>query len=217
MNENFFKNDFIMEIKYLDNFNNKNYRCCRLYNVDNGNNCIYFLIQLVFEEDLYLLHNNDNKVHIPGLKKVLSYIIKYNFYNHYYQLFEVIDQSYWFNNFEEPIFFMNQIITYHYQNKYHNYIEKLISEFNYNFNINLEYQKNELCTSSKFFENKDKILNLIFKEEYLQKVKDLSDIICNGYFLLNKIVHSFYNPNRKLCQIILKQKYEKNFNFTKNK
>ena len=209
MNENYFTNNFLTEIKYLDNFNNKNYRCCRLYNVDNSSNSIYFLIQLVLDEELYLLNNADNKVHIPGLKKVLSYILKFNFKKNYYQLFEVIEQSYWFNNFEEPIFFINQIISYHYQNKYHNFIEKLISEFNYNFNVDLQNHKNTLSTSQKYYENKNNIINIVFSKEYLNKIKDVSEIISNGYFLLNKIIHAYHNPNTKLCEIILFNKFQK--------
>ena len=56
--------------------------------------------------------------------------------------------------------------------------------------------------SSYFLE---KIMTPRYREKKLIKKTELQE---NGYYLLNKIVNAYYNPHKKLCQIVMEKSIE---------
>lgn len=48
----------------------------------------------------------------------------------------------------------------------------------------------------------------IFSEAYRNsKLIRYEDFLMNGYFLLNKLVNAYHNPNKGLCQMVLEKHY----------
>ena len=157
----------------------KNYYAFRLTDIINDE--ILFYIEIYdFVPKMLLLKNNELRK-IQNFKTTSKYLIKYKY----------LLNSYEIHSISIPI------TIYYYDQDLMGYAENAIK------NNLIIYNENNICNHTDF------ILSVIFQKEYIQnKLLDNQILLTNGYFLLNKIVHAYNNPNRLLCQL----RFEKNFN-----
>ena len=162
----------------------KNHYAFRLNNIFNDE--ILFYIEIYDIIPVTLLLKNDIKKKIKNFTKTSKYLVKYKYLLHTYEI----------NGISIPITinYYNEDLIY--------YVENAIK------NNLITHNDNNICNHT------DYILSIIFHKKYIKnKLLDNQILLVNGYFLLNKIIHAYNNPNRLLCQL----RFEKNFNLFYNK
>jgi len=162
----------------------KHHYAFRLTNIFNDE--ILFYIEIYDIIPVTILLKNDIKKKIKNFTKTSKYLVKYKYLLHTYEIHAI--------SIPITINYYNEHLIY--------YVENVIKN-----NLTI-YNENNISN------HKDFILSIIFQKEYIKnKLLENQVLLVNGYFLLNKIIHAYNNPNRLLCQL----RFEKNFNLFYNK
>jgi hypothetical protein len=174
----------VLKIKIKIISTSKDYYAFRLTNIINDE--ILFYIEIYDFVPVTLLLKNNIKKKIQNFNKTSKYLLKYKYLLHTYEI-KCISIPITINYYNEDLIY---------------YVENAIK------NNLIIYNENNICNHTDF------ILSIFFQKEYVKnKLLDKQILLVNGYFLLNKIIHSYNNPNRLLCQL----RFEKNFNLFYNK
>jgi len=142
----------------------------------------------------------------------VSQCIQSNYLEIFHSLSSIIGQ-YFYKIIRKPSLYSQSVFIY---------IEKINA--NKQFLLELDYKahwyKFQTCSkyrNERYFlldipleqVEKNYIISQLFKPEYIaNKLLRYEDWQTNGYFLLNKLVNAYYNPQKALCQQMLAKNYQ---------